>query len=623
MTNVKEVRSLGTSSQGPSSNEKTFTINALFESAASGKRCYARTLIDSGATGNFISKRMIENEGLHTQRLEEPIPVYNTDGTANRGGFIECQTNCLLEIQSHRENIWLEVVEMGQQQDIILGIPWLRVHDPVIKWRQNSIDFQNCFPHHDMFAGVAPKNEERTPLEQLSVIRATQTDHARKTTVREDMETFIPEKFWEYYDIFDKQSFDSLPSRSTFDHAIKLDDNFIPQHGHIHPLSAKEQIELDRFIEENLSTGRIRRSKSPQAAPFFFRNKVEEVNAPGQDPGLRPIQDYRYLNAHTTPDRYPLPLLSEILQAPKFKTAKFFTCLDIRWGFNNIRIKKGDEWKAAFITNRGLFEPLVMLFGMRNAPSSFQRMIDDLFADVLRTGNVFIYVDDIIILGDTIEELDRFTKQVLDIMRSHGLSCKPVKCQFEQEQVKFLGTMLTAGKIAVNPAKVEAIRNWPKPNKVKDIQKFLGTCNFWRKFIEGFSTIARPLNLLLQRGNPFVWTDTCQRSFDELKAMITQAPVLKIPDRSQPFLLETDASGFALGAILSQSHDGHQHPIGFYSATMTPPQCNYATHDQEMLAIISALENWRDLLEGTSEPITIRTDNLALKYFATSRHLSR
>src|SRR5262249_34566483 len=162
-----------------------------------------------------------------------------------------------------------------------------------------------------------------------------------------------------------------------------------------------------------LKSGRIRPSKSPQAAPFFFVNKTEEANAIGDKLGLRPVQDYRYLNSHTIRDRYPLPLLSEILQAPKFQTAKYFTVLDIRWGFNNIRIREGDEWKAAFITNRGLYEPTVMFFGLCNSPPSFQRMINTVFQDILAAGSVFIYVDDIIIAGDDLEDLNHWTVRVL------------------------------------------------------------------------------------------------------------------------------------------------------------------------------------------------------------------
>jgi hypothetical protein len=281
--------------------------------------------------------------------------------------------------------------------DVILGLPWLKRHNPPVKWKEGTMELLQdttlsavtadaepqsldapLDPFEDLVASIGlnsiPKAFDflRDPIPQQ--INSTLRDHSHSTTVEEDMRAFIPEKYWEFADVFQRTNFDSLPPHSEFDHAIELKDTFKPQKSKIYSISPKEQIELDAFLEENLATGRIRPSKLPQAALFFFTPKMPEANAPGQDPGLHPIQDYRYLNAHTVRDRYPLPLLSEILQNPKFQTAKHFTVIDIRWGFNNIRIKEGDEWKAAFITNRGLYEPTVMFFGLCNAPPSAVRL---------------------------------------------------------------------------------------------------------------------------------------------------------------------------------------------------------------------------------------------------------
>jgi hypothetical protein len=256
-------------------------------------------------------------------------------------------------------------------------------------------------------------------------------DQGQMTTSAKDMRTFIPEKYWESEKVFTKSTFDSLPVHTSYDHAINLDESFMLRQSKLYPLSPREQKALEEFIAENLRTRRIHTSKSPQAAPFFFRKKGEEVNAPDVDPGLRPIQDYQYLNAHTVWDRYPLPLLSEILHAPKLQTVKCFTVVDIRWGFNNIWIREGDEWKAAFITNHGLFKPLVKFFGMCNVPVSFQWMADTILQPLIDQGCIFVYVDDMLIAGDTLQELDHWMQEVLTVMRDANLSCKPVKCQFE------------------------------------------------------------------------------------------------------------------------------------------------------------------------------------------------
>jgi hypothetical protein len=164
-------------------------------------------------------------------------------------------------------------------------------------------------------------------------------------------------------------------------------------------------------------------------------------------------------------------------------------------------------------------------------------------------------MDDCIILGNTPEELEYWTRKVLDIMHEANLSCKPIKCQFEKSMVKYLGTFISHRQLAINPLKVAAISEWLVPKKVKDVKSFLGTMNFWRKFIKDFSSIAHPLNKLQKKDHPFEWTSKCQQAFDLMKIAITTAPVLKTPRPDLPYLLETDASGFAVGAVLSQQHD--------------------------------------------------------------------
>jgi hypothetical protein len=272
------------------------------------------------------------------------------------------------------------------------------------------------------------------------------------------------------------------------------------------------------------------------------------VNAPGENPGLCPIQDYRYLNSFVIRDQYPLPLLCEILQAPKFQTAQYYTIIDVRWGFNNICIGEGDEWKAAFITSQGLFEPRVMYFGMCNVPSSFQRMMDIILAKLLTTGCVFVYVDDILIARDNLEELHYWTQEVLEVMRTNCLSCKPVKHQFKQRSVTYLGMIIGQGQTAINLKKAAAIAEWPTPTSLKEVQSFLDMCNFWWKFIRGFSVIMHPLHDIIKKDTPFEWTAECQQAFDALKYAITMAPVLKTLCEDLPYLMETDTSGVAPAA---------------------------------------------------------------------------
>ena len=237
----------------------------------------------------------------------------------------------------------------------------------------------------------------------------------------------------------------------------------------IYSLSRSEQLELDNFLSEHLRTGRIRPSKSPMASPFFFVKK--------KCGALRPVQDYRRLNNMTIKNRYPLPLISELMD--KLKGTRFFTKLDVRWGYENIRIKEGDEWKAAFVTNRGLYEPTVMFFGLTNSPATFQNMMNDIFCDLLLTEQLVIYMDDLLIFTDDLATHRIITRQVLTTLQKHHLFLKPEKCFFEVPEIEFLGVIISHGNIRMDPKKIEALQSWPTPQSKKEVQQFLGFVNFY------------------------------------------------------------------------------------------------------------------------------------------------
>jgi Reverse transcriptase (RNA-dependent DNA polymerase) len=252
-------------------------------------------------------------------------------------------------------------------------------------------------------------------------------------------------------------------------------------------LTPEEQVELDKFLKENLDKGYIKLSQSPMASPFFFVKK--------NDGKLRPCQDYQYLNDWTVKNAYPLPLISEIMD--KIKGAKFFTKFDVRWGYNNVRIKAEDQWKAAFKTNRGLFEPTVMFFGMCNSPATFQVMMDSIFSDMIEGRKVIVYMDDILIFAESQKELQERTKQVLQRLREHNLFLKPKKCEFNKSTMEYLRLIIQEGKLSMDPVKLSGIRDWPTLTSVKQVRGFIGFANFYRQFIKKFSELVLPLNNLL------------------------------------------------------------------------------------------------------------------------------
>ena len=265
----------------------------------------------------------------------------------------------------------------------------------------------------------------------------------------------------------------------------------------------------------------------------------------------------------------------------------------MRWGYNNIRIKEGDEYKAAFKTVLGLYEPLVMTFGLCNASVTFQTFMNQIFEDLLDTGQVVIYLDDILIFTHTIDQLDRLTRKVLERLEHHDLFLKPEKCFFDQKSIEYLGVIISEGRVKMDQAKVHGILNWPTPKTLKNIQAFLGFCNFYRCFVQDFSAIAHPLSQLTKKDTPFAWGDAQEKAFRALITAFTTAPVLALPDHMKPFRLIMDASAFTTGAILEQPDAFNRwHPIAYYSKSLQPTERNYEIHDLELLAIIRALETF-------------------------------
>ncbi|KAF8754188.1 hypothetical protein RHS01_06385 [Rhizoctonia solani] len=286
----------------------------------------------------------------------------------------------------------------------------------------------------------------------------------------------------------------------------------------------------------------------------------------------------------------------------QLRGAKVFTKLDLRWGYNNVRVKEGDKWKTAFRTKYGLYKSLVMTFGLTNAPAAFQHFMNKLFKDLLDVC-VIIYLDDILIYS---KDDATHTQHVHEVLR------------------RLMNNQLFYKGFSLDKLKIQAVQEWPTPTKVKEVQLFLGFANFLRRFVANFSHMARPLHNLVKKDVPWRWDTREQEAFQGLKDAITNAPVLCHADPSKPYFLETDASGAALGSILSQrQEDGRLHPLGFLSESFKGAEQNYNTHNKELLAIICSFEYWRIFLEGTAHPITVFTDHRNLEYWKESRTFNR
>ena len=434
-------------------------------------------------------------------------------------------------------------------------------------------------------------------------------------------EVEVPEEYQRHTNIFDPVELKKLPPSWPWDHAITLKPDAPDTIDcKLYPLPPKDNEALRKWLKEEEDKGYIRPSISPIASSFFFLQKA--------DSSQRPVQDYRGVNKWTVCNRYPLPLIPELIA--EVQDAFIFTKFDIEGGFNKVRIKDRDQHKAAFKTKYGLYELMVMYFGLCNSLATFQNMMNHIFWPLkdkwAKKGvKIIVYMDDILIATSTsLQDHRDATHDVLDLLQEHNLFLKKKKCRWEVDSIDYLGLILEKGVTHMDPTKVEGIKNWPRPAKVKDICSFLGFCNFYWPFIPSFSKIAKPLNELTRKDVPFVWEDIHEIVFNTLRDLVTSEPVLWQPQLDKPFEVEVDASGFALGGVLLQrQEDGKKHPIGYYSATLNEAQCNYDIYELELLAIAECLKHWRPYLAGSPHEIIVHTDHANLTYWRQPQKISR
>ena len=364
---------------------------------------------------------------------------------------------------------------------------------------------------------------------------------------------------------------------------------------------AKKEI-LKKELDDLLARGIIEECESPYASPV--------VLVPKPDGSMRLCIDYRKLNAVTVPDTYPLPRMDDLLHEAKHTS--FMSTLDLRAGYHQIKVYPPDQDKTAFVCPFGTFRYLKMPFGLRNAPATFQRLIDQ-FRNGLKDVFALSYLDDIIVMSDSFEKHVSDLKTVFERLIEYKLNAKREKCHFVCDKVKYLGHWITPNGLEVDPAKVEAIVGIPPPKTVKQVQSFLQTCSWYRRFIPGFADISRPLSNLTKKKTVWKWGELEQKAFETLKKCLSTTPVLKQVDDTKPFILKTDASNYALGAVLLQGDDKtSEHPIEYASRLLTDAERNYSTTEREALAVVWALGKFRGYVEGQN--ITVATDHQPLKW---------
>ena len=358
-----------------------------------------------------------------------------------------------------------------------------------------------------------------------------------------------------------------------------------------------------------MAEGKIADSESPYGAPILF--------VPKPDGSLRQCVDYRNLNKLTILNKYPLPLIDELRD--RVAGAKVFTNLDLKDGYHLIRMRKGDEHKRAFRTRYGQYEYKVMPFGLVNAPATFQTMMNKILREFLDHG-VVVYLDDILIYSENMDEHIELVRTVLDRLEQHDLAVSLKKSGCHHDEVEFLGYIVKTRGVTMRDRKEKSVQNWAHLRSVKEVQIFIGFANLYRQFIKDFSKVCKPITERL-KGNPkdFHWGREQEEAFEELKRRFTTAAILSNFSPGRRTVGETDASDLSPGCVLSQYQGRGLHPVAFHSQKLNNAERNYEIHDKELLAIMEAFKEWKRYLWGEEEHVTVYTDHQNLQSFLTKK----
>ncbi|CAI7867540.1 unnamed protein product [Closterium sp. NIES-53] len=508
--------------------------------------------------------------------------------------------------------------------DVLLGRDWLRRHNPVIDWTMGSC----CISKHEGLIKLpawTPDYIEAPCVKAVTIVRHFNKGaqlfavFLRELTVDTDRKFIeklcaavppdLAELIRQYPNIFPNDLPPGLPPERPEDHKIQLEPGAQPTVRTQWRLTQPELEDLRSQIDALLEKGFIRASTSPFAALILF--------TPKKDGGLRMCIEYRALNRVTIKSRYPIPCTDDLLD--QLREARYFSKIDLRGGCHQIRVFADDCHKTAFRTRYGSYEFTVMPFGLTNAPSTFQLTMNRIFRDLLDRC-VIVYVDNILIFSKTREHHLRDLDAVFKRLQENRLITKGSKCEFFKKELEFLGHVVSRDGIKIDPAKIKTIQEWKSPTNITELQSFLGFVNYVRRFIPNMAGITGPLTDLLHKDRNFVWGEEAEAAFQELKNFLVSPPVMRIANPSKPFEVVTDASDFAIGALLLQDFGNGLQPIAYESCKLQAAEHNYPIHDKEMLAIIHAFKLWRCYLVGAD--VTVRTDHKSLQYLRAQPNLN-
>ncbi|KAJ9534015.1 hypothetical protein QJQ45_027117 [Haematococcus lacustris] len=558
----------------------------------------ARFMVDSGATGNIVSQQYLMRNGLHLattlspRRLLLPGPKHTTLPSYTL-------PPCSIRMGTYRDRLQLSMANIPNPSfDIVLGKPWLAAKNPCVDWINNVVRLEHAGSTHTL----TPPPPTPLQADQLNLLSAPRFRRAARhdevfmalltqqpnpstspcsSAPAPDPPPLHPKAaalVHQYPSVFPKElpAVQDMPRRSV-DHTIHLTGP-APSPRPIYRMSQPELDQLKKQLDDLLAKGFIRPSTSPFAAPVLFVRK--------KDGSLRLCVDFRALNQQTLKNRYPLPRIDDLLD--QLSGAQVFSKIDLRSGYHQIRVAEEDIPKTAFRT--------------RHLPAAHERCLQAL--------------DDILVFSKSAADHERHLHLTLSLLRQHQLCDNPTKCAFGLDTVDFLGHVVSAAGIQPDPTKVKAVLDWPAPQDKHQLRSFLGTANYYRRLLHHHAHRVLPLTDLLRDEQPWRWGEAEQRAFADIKAAMASSPVVRPPDFSLPFTVKTDASLFAIGAVLTQQDSsGAEYVVAYESRKLNQAQVNYPAHERELLAVLHALTTWRHYLLG--RPFIVETDNSATTHVLT------
>lgn len=618
-----------------------FTVRVLL--SYQGLEVSASALVDTGANASLLidsswAKQLTKVLGTPTEPLSSPCTLQDFSGSTNHSASRVSRINLTIDGRRFLLEPFVEV-PLGQPP-IIIGRRWLASNNvelciakSSLRWpRERQKDYlsrnirvrlwtprvsqkhqQDMERRDSLFEkGVLSPTENKYEDSHMTIASPVSSLSIEELDEISQIRHILPEEYKTHSHVFSKRLSDKLPPSRDCDHVIKLNKTLSDRVAPLYKMSPDKLDALRRYLDDNLKKGFIEKCSAPYTSPVLF--------VPKADGSLRLCIDYRQLNEITEKDRMPLPLIDETLA--RLGEASCFTKLDIRQAFHRIRMSENSRNLTAFRTRYGTYRYNVLPFGLCNGPATFQRLLNEVLWDFVDEF-CCVYLDDIIVFskGDRANHAKKVTK-ILTALGHANLQVDIKKSEFFVDRVKYLGFIVTTRGIETDPEKTVAVREWATPTTAKQVRGFLGFCNFYRRFIQNYSSIASPLLQLTRKDVSWKWRNEEESSFQTLKDKLTSAPILVHYNPRAQTQLETDASDGIVAGVLSQQTCQGWQPVGFFSKVMTEAEMRYDIHDRELLAVVRSLGNWEAELQGLQTSFTIITDHRALEYFSKKRKLN-